>query len=289
MTYRSYLFVPADSPKKMSKAGGGEAEALILDLEDAVADDAKAEARGMLTEFLAEPIAPARFVRVNAMDTGLTEADVAATAALHPDGYVLPKCKGPGDVEALARLIDKHNGPRETQIMAIATETVRAVRCLMREDWSHPRLSAITWGGEDLVADMGAYSNRSADGDYASPFVLVRDLTLFAALEAAVAPVDAVFTNFKDNEGLARETAAASAMGFTGKMAIHPAQVPVINAAFTPHQTQIDWANRVLEAFARAGTGIARLEGEMLDLPHRKRAEAILATVRRIETAKDSW
>lgn len=286
MTYRSYLFVPADSPKKMSKAGGGEADALILDLEDAVADDVKAEARVMLAEFLAEPIAPARFVRVNAMDTGLTEADVAATAALRPDGYVLPKCQGPDEIEALCRLIEKHNAPRETQIMAIATETVRAVRRLMREDWSHPRLSSITWGGEDLAADMGAYSNRTADGGYASAFVLVRDLTLFAALEAAVAPVDAVFTNFKDNEGLARETEAASAMGFTGKMAIHPAQVPVINAAFTPNQTQVDWANRVLEAFARADIGVARLGNEMLDAPHRKRAEAILETVRRIKTVK---
>jgi len=286
MTYRSYLFVPADSLNKMSKAGGGEADALILDLEDAVADDAKAEARVILAEFLAEPIVPARFVRVNAMDTGLTEADVAATAALHPDGYVLPKCQGPDDIEALALLIDKHNGPSETQIMAIATETVRAVRCLMRDDWSHPRLSAITWGGEDLAADMGAYSNRAADGGYASAFLLVRDLTLFAALEAAAAPVDAVFTNFKDNEGLTREAAAASAMGFTGKMAIHPAQVPVINTAFTPSQTQVDWANRVLEAFATASIGVARLGDEMLDAPHRKRAEAILATVRRIGTVR---
>lgn len=286
MTYRSYLFVPADSPKKMSKAGGGEADALILDLEDAVSDDAKAEARGMLAEFLAEPITAARFVRVNSMETGLAEADVAATAALRPDGYVLPKCQGPHDIEALARLIDKHHGPRETQIIAIATETVRAVRCLMREDWSHPRLSAITWGGEDLAADMGAYSNRAEDGGYASPFVLVRDLTLFAALEAAVAPVDAVFTNFKDSDGLASEATAASAMGFTGKMAIHPAQVPIINAAFTPNQIQVDWANKVLEAFAKPGTSLACLEGEMLDAPHRKRAERIIATMNLIESRR---
>lgn len=283
MTYRSYLFVPADSPKKMSKAGEGEADALILDLEDAVANDAKSEARIMLAEFLAKPIAPARFVRVNAMDTGLTEADVKATAALRPDGYVLPKCQGYDDIEALTQLIDKYNGSRATQIMVIATETVRAVRSLMRENWSHPRLTAITWGGEDLAASMGAYSNREADGGYASAFIMVRDLALFAALEATVAPVDAVFTNFKDNEGLASEAKAASAIGFTGKMAIHPAQVPVINTAFTPNPTQVDWANRVIEAFAKTGNGTASLDGEMLDAPHRKQAEAILATMRRIE------
>jgi citrate lyase subunit beta/citryl-CoA lyase len=281
MSYRSYLFVPADSPSKFAKGEASGADALILDLEDSVAADAKDAARDILAEYLDRPAETARFVRLNALDSGLTELDVAATIRQRPDGFVLPKCNGPDDIAALALLIDQYGGDDQIAIMVIATETVRAVRSLMRQDWSHPRLSALTWGGEDLSADMGAYSNRVQEGGgYASPFLMARDLTLFAALEAQVAPVDAVFTRFKDIDGLTREAGAARALGFTGKMAIHPAQVPVINTAFTPSDADVDWANRVIDAFDSPGAGVARLNGEMLDAPHRKRAKAILAAQR---------
>src|SRR5690606_18588917 len=149
----------------------------------------------------------------------------AETAAARPDAYLLPKCQGPDDIEALSRLIERHGGDGTIGVMVIATETVRAVRRLMREDWSHPRPPALTWGGEDLSADMGASRNRDGRGGYLGPFRLARDMALLAALEAGVQAVDAVYTDFRNEEGLRDEALEARAVGFTGKMAIHPAQI----------------------------------------------------------------
>ena len=277
MSCRSYLFVPADSERKLASAAEAGADALILDLEDAVVPYAKPRAREMVAEFLSSSVAPTRLVRVNSLETGETEMDVAASAAHNPDGYVLPKCEGPSDIAEFARIIERHNNSSQIGIMAIATETARAVRLLMREDWSHPRLFALTWGGEDLAADLGALSNRDASGDYLDPFRMARTLTLYAAVEAGVAPVDAVFTGFRDPDGLKQEARVACAVGFVGKMAIHPAQVPVINAAFTPTDAQAEWAQKVVNLLSTAESGVAWLDGEMLDAPHRKRAENILA------------
>lgn len=277
MDYRSFLFVPADQPRKIERAADGPADAMIIDLEDAVAGPRKEEARKITADFLAGGHkGPAPLVRVNALSTGLTEADVRATARLRPAGYVLPKCEGAADIDALARLVASHGGG-EIPILAIATETVRAVRSLMRSDWSHPALGGLTWGGEDLLAQMGALRNRGDDGTYLSPFILARDLTLFAALEAGVAAVDAVYTAYKDTDGLAAESRRASDLGFTGKMAIHPAQIDPIHAAFRPDAAQIDWAMRVKDALAATEGGAASLDGEMLDMPHLRRAERILA------------
>ncbi|WP_026381943.1 HpcH/HpaI aldolase/citrate lyase family protein [Afifella pfennigii] len=276
MSFRSYLFVPADSPRKLARAAASAADALILDLEDAVAPTNKTAARDEVARFLARPAPMSRFVRVNPLASGLTEADVAATAAGSPQGYVLPKCEGPDDIEALAGLIAKHGGKESTGIMAIGTESVRGLRRLMREDWFHPRLVALTWGGEDLCADMGAERNRDEAGRYYGPFLMARDLTLLAALEAGVAPVDAVYTDFRDEAGLWRETRLAKALGFTGKMAIHPAQVPVIHRAFQPEPAEIRWAKAVIEALESAGEGVAELNGTMIDRPHLLRAHKIL-------------
>lgn len=284
MSCRSYLFVPADSERKLTRAAECEADALIIDLEDSVAPEAKPRARELAADFLSRPVTPMRLVRVNALETGETEKDVAASAGHNPNGYVLPKCQGPGDIEALARIIDRHDGSGSIRIMAIATETVRAVRNLIREDWSHPRLFALTWGGEDLAADLGALSNRDANGNYLDPFKLARTLTLYAAVEADVAPVDSVFTSFRDSDGLNEEARAASALGFIGKMAIHPAQVPLINAAFTPTDAQAEWAHKVIELLLTAESGVAWLDGEMLDAPHLKRARNIIARWRKRET-----
>ena len=281
--YRSYLFVPADSPRKLERASASGADALILDLEDSVAGERKADARAIAARHLAEisgTSGPACFVRVNALATGLMEDDVAATIPGRPVGYMLPKCEGAGDIEALSRMISHHGGGSEIGIIAIATETVRAVRSLMRSDWRHPRLRALTWGGEDLASDMGALRNRAADGDYLSPFLMARDLTLLAALEAGVEAVDAVYTDFRDIEGLSTESRLASELGFSGKMAIHPLQIEPIHAAFVPDASQIFWAQDVLKSLAEAESGVASVNGQMLDAPHALRARRILARAR---------
>jgi len=279
MMYRSYLFVPGDSARKQVKALDSGADALILDLEDSVAPDQKVAARTQTTAFLANGAPMARFVRVNALDTGLTGDDVAACAALRPDGYVLPKCEGPDDIAALADLIVRAGGPADVRILVIATETVRAVRRLMRLDWTHPNLAALTWGAEDLSTDLGALTNRDANGGYLGPFALAREVALFAAKEAGAAAVDTVFTNFADMDGLRAEADAAFIAGFDGKMAIHPAQVPVINAAFAPTDAQVAHARAVVAAMQDAG--VARLGGQMLDQPHLAQARRILALAAR--------
>jgi citrate lyase subunit beta/citryl-CoA lyase len=276
MSCRSYLFVPADSARKLAKAVESGADALILDLEDAVAPANKAAARAEAAGFLAQTLPMKRYVRVNGLSTGLTEEDVATTVAAAPDGYVLPKCEGPADIEALSALISRFGGSEKIGIMAIGTETVRGLRRLMREDWSHSRLSALTWGGEDLAADMGAERNRDEAGDYLGPFLMARDMTLLAAVEAGVAAVDAVFTDFRDEAGLLREARLAKTLGFSGKMAIHPAQVPVIHAAFRPEPAEVDWARAVIAALEAASEGVASLNGMMLDRPHLIRARKIL-------------
>ncbi|MEC9267848.1 MAG: CoA ester lyase [Pseudomonadota bacterium] len=292
----SYLFVPGDSARKMEKALESGAGALILDLEDAVGPDAKGAARDLVAAFLGKPAPMPRLVRVNALDTGLTEADIAATAGAGPAGYVLPKTEGRDDIEALSRLMDRHGAAAECGVLVIATETVRAVRALLSQDWSHPRLTGMAWGGEDLAADLGATANRGPDGHYHSPFRFARDAMLFAAKSAGVAAIDSVFTDFRDDAGLAAEAQTAAGCGFDGKLAIHPAQIAPIHQAFTPTDTQIDWARRVVSAMAQAGAGVARLDGKMLDRPHLKQAQAILKRAEAVEggrrqdpTARPQW
>lgn len=276
MSCRSYLFVPADSSRKMTRAVESGADALILDLEDAVAPANKLAARTEAARFLTETVPMKRLVRVNALATGLTEEDVAATITAAPDGYVLPKCEGPDNIETLSALIAKLGGGDSIGIMSIGTETVRGLRRLMREDWRHPRLTALAWGGEDLSADMGAERNRDEAGGYLGPFLMARDHTLLTALEAGADAVDAVFTDFRDEAGLMREVRLAKTLGFTGKMAIHPTQVPVIHAAFRPEPAEVDWAKAVIAALEATGEGVASLNGMMLDRPHLIRARKIL-------------
>ncbi len=278
MTPRSWLFVPGDDARKLEKSLGSGADALIVDLEDSVTPARKPEARRVAADFLARPAPMPRFVRVNALDTGLTEADVAAVAPAGPEGYVLPKCEGRADLDRLSALLDRH-GAHQAGIVSIATETVRALRRLLREDWSHPRLVGLTWGGEDLAADLGATANRDAAGAYLGPFRLAREAALLAAKEAGVAAIDSVFTDFRDFEGLAAEAREGAATGFDGKLAIHPAQVAPIQAAFTPSDESVAWARRVIEATENAGAGVASLDGRMIDAPHVKTARKILGIV----------
>ncbi|MGE7413412.1 HpcH/HpaI aldolase/citrate lyase family protein [Methylobacterium tarhaniae] len=284
---RSLLFVPGDSPRKQEKGLEVGADALILDLEDSVALPEKAKAREVAAAFLArmrdQAGRPKLYVRVNALDTGLTEDDLAALMPHAPDGIMLPKAAGGPDVAHLGARLAVYEAEAgltdgATRILPIATETARAVFALQTLPGSSPRLSGITWGAEDLSADLGAETNRGEDGAWSAPFQLARNLTLMAAAASEVDAIDTINAYFRDLDGLARECRAARRDGFVGKMAIHPAQVPVINEAFTPTGAAIAQARKVVAAFAQSpGMGVVGIDGEMFDRPHLRRAERLLA------------
>lgn len=277
---RSLLFIPAGVPKMLDKAATSAAEVVIYDLEDAVKPAAKADARALLARHLAGRAAggPAVAVRVNDLGSEWIGHDLEAVVPLRPDYLVLPKTTGPNDLAALDALVaplERAGGA--TGIIAIATETVASVMSLARQSWAHPRLRALMWGGEDLAADMGAPANRTASGAYSGPFRLARDLCLLAAKEARVAAIDAVFTDLRDLEALRQEAAEARRDSFDGKAAIHPAQVAVIEAVFQPAPQELEWARRVLAALETAGSGVAVVDGQMIDAPHAAKARHILA------------
>lgn len=277
---RSFLFVPAGSPKMLEKSLSSTADVVILDLEDAVQPAAKAEARALLAAHLSSRPrgGPKVAVRVNGLGTPWVRDDLAAVVPPGPDLVMLPKTEGPEDVAGLAALIAPLE-PEEgrTGILVVATETVASVLSLAAAPWAHPRLRGMLWGGEDLAADLGATANRTADGAYAGPFRLARDLCLMAARRAGVLAIDAVHTDLRDLDALAAEAEAARRDGFDGKAAIHPAQVEVINRVFRPTEAEIVWARAVLEALSASATGIALVGGQMVDAPHAARARRILA------------
>lgn len=287
---RSLLFVPGDSPGKLDKAFASGADVLLIDLEDSVAENNKAQARKTTAEFLKSHIGesgrPRLFVRVNAFDTGQTDHDLDQVMHAAPDGIMLPKSISGADVAHLDGKIgvqEAINGIADgkTEILVVATETAASVFNLGSYRASSARLQGMTWGGEDLSADIGALANRGENGAYTDVYRLVRSLCLLGAVSAGVQPIDSVFTNFRDEAGLKREAEEALRDGFTAKMAIHPAQVPAINEVFTPGDAEIAKARRVVKAFADAGNaGVIGLDGEMLDMPHLKRAEKLLARAR---------
>lgn len=280
---RSILFVPGDSERKIGKAGASGADALILDLEDSVAPENKAAARTCTRAALAEPRSSLAYVRINGLDTGLAEADLEAVMSGRPDGIVLPKSRSDRDVRDLSSRLDAleaaHGSPPgSTRILPIVTETAASLFHVGTYHDAGPRLAAMSWGAEDLSADLGASANRDETGAYLDAYRLARTLCLAGAVAAGVAPVDTVYTNFRDDDGLRREAEAAAREGFTAKLAIHPAQVPVINEVFTPSGEALDRARRIVEAFSDAGNaGVIGLDGEMLDRPHLARAEKLLA------------
>ena len=279
LTLRSLLFVPGDRPERMVKALALGADALILDLEDAVAPSAKPAARAAVAAFLAahpQPRACALFVRVNPLDGEHIDADLAALAGSAPDGVVLPKAEGASSIRALAGRLEAV-GVR-APILPVATETAAAVFQLGSYGEVTPLLAGVTWGAEDLPAAIGATSAREADGSYTPVYQTVRTLALLAGHAAGVAAIETVVPDFRDLDGLAAYAARARRDGFTGMMAIHPAQVPVINAAFTPSPEEIAHARRVVAAFAaNPGAGALQLDGRMIDGPHLKAAERLLA------------
>ena len=282
---RSMLFVPGDSRRKFDKAAQGSADALILDLEDSVATAQKAAARAITASMLADATRGRQllFVRVNALDTGLTLADLAGVMAARPDGIVLPKCRGADDVRQLAHYLDAFEASHAlpagaTRILAIATETADAMFGLASYRGASPRLWGLMWGAEDLAATLGSFGNRAADGVYADPFRLARGLCLAGARAAGVLPVDTVYVDIRNLDGLRSETLAARRDGFGAKAVIHPAHVDVVNAAFMPSHEEVAWAERICAAFAgSAGTGVVSIDGQMIDKPHLRKAQGILA------------
>jgi citrate lyase subunit beta/citryl-CoA lyase len=289
---RSLLFVPGDSPKKLEKGMNSGADVLLIDLEDSVALDAKDEARRITAAFLSERSKeterPRLFVRVNGLTTGLIDADLDGVMRSGPDGIVLPKTIGGADVAHLGAKLavrEAEFGLEDgaTRILAIATENAAGVFALGTFAGASHRLMGLTWGGEDLSADLGAETNRGEDGAYTDPYRLARSLTLLGAAAAGVDAVDSVFTNFRDMAGLEAECRSARRDGFVAKMAIHPAQVPVINEAFTPSPDAVERAQAVIEAFkANPGAGVVGVNGEMLDRPHLLRAERLLRRAGRL-------
>ena len=286
---RSLLFVPGDSQKKLAKAVESGADALVLDLEDSVAASEKARAREMVAEFVAAHRAldarPRLYVRVNPFEGAATADDLAAVMPAGPDGIMLPKCLGGADVQRLGAhlaVLEAENGfpDGSTRIIAIATESAAAILALSSYTGASARLVGLAWGAEDLSADIGAESYRAADGGFTGPFRLARDMTLFAAVAAGAAPIDSVFVNFRDDAGLRAECLAARRDGFTAKMAIHPGQVAVINEILSPSPDAVARAREIVAAFEAApGAGVLSVNGEMLDLPHLKRAWRLLERI----------
>jgi len=276
MKLRSLLFVPGDRPDRMEKALGAGADALILDLEDAVAPAARPEARRAVAAFLGAHRGARLWVRVNPLDNPDNERDLAAILSGHPDGIVLPKAEGGGSVAELARRLAER-GNATAQILAIATETPAAIFQLGSYGGAK-RLAGLTWGAEDLPAAIGAAASREEDGRFTPPYELARSLCLFGAAAAGVAPIETVFPAYQDLDGLAAYAGRARRDGFAGMMAIHPDQVPVINSAFTPSAAEIAHAEAVVAAFAaNPEAGALALEGKMIDRPHLVQAQRILA------------
>lgn len=284
---RSLLFVPADSPRKLDKAMTSGADALIVDLEDSIAPEAKARARQSAAAFIKDAVAgtarPVIMVRVNGLQTGLTDADLDTMALAKPDAIMLPKAEGGASVihadaklavrEARAGLPDGH-----IKILPIATETAAALFVAGSFAGASARLMGLTWGAEDLSAELGASANRDASGGFLDPYRLARALCLAGAAAATVPAIDTVYVDFRDSDGFRRECEEACRDGFTGKMAIHPAQVPVINDVFTPSAEALARAQAVVDAFAAApDAGVVGIGGVMYDRPHLARAKALLA------------
>jgi len=283
---RSLLFTPGDSERKLAKGPSCGADVILIDLEDAVASDAKSGARDMVVEFLAQHAnrtsGPAVYVRINDLETQWAEGDLAAVIPAGPAGVMLPKARSYDDVERLTRMLDaleKKAGlkPGQTSIIVIAPEIPEAVLNMPSFQKCGPRVTGISWGSEDLATGLGARSSRDDENRYRAPMELARTLCLCAGSAAGIHALDTVYVDFRDLDGLRREAERAAADGFSGKFAIHPDQVPVINAAFTPSDDELARARRIVAAFeADPGAGVINLDGVMVDQPHLIHARKLL-------------
>ena len=280
---RSWLFAPGDSEKKMTKAMEGEADIVLIDLEDAVAPDSKAAARPMVHDFIAaNPEQRGRlWVRINPLDGPHTLDDLVAIMPARPGGIMLPKVYGRQDVETLDRYLEAlevANGIEQgsTPVIVLITETAEAM--FHTGDYKGaPRVVALTWGAEDLADSIGASSNKNADGSYSFTYELARSLTVLGAATAGVTAIETISADFKDLEALKARAERVRRDGYRGMMAIHPAQIPVINEAFTPTEAEIAEAQEIVDIFAaNPGVGAIGWKGGMLDRPYLARAERLL-------------
>jgi citrate lyase subunit beta/citryl-CoA lyase len=286
MAMRSWLFAPGDSETKLGKAAGLGADVVIADLEDAVAQPAKPQARLLTKAWLENRDAaagPERWVRINPLDTPLWRDDLAAVMPGRPDGIMVPKAAGPQQLELLAgelAALEQSHGaaPGSTRVVPLVSETpAAALGIAAYAAGGIPRLAGLTWGAEDLSAAIGAARKRDERGRWTDTFRYVRSQVLLASHAAGVLPIDTLHAEFRDLEGLERVARESYADGFAGMLAIHPSQVPVINAAFTPSEAEIAEARAIVEAFnASPGTGALSFEGRMLDQPHLEQARRLL-------------
>jgi citrate lyase subunit beta / citryl-CoA lyase len=284
---RSLLFVPADGGNKLDKAVASGADAVIVDLEDSIAPDrkeaARASAAAFLKEAVARPTRPRLLVRVNGLATGLIDADLDAVVPARPDAIMLPKAEGGASVihadaklaarEAISGVADGH-----IKIVAQAIETAAGIFQIGTFRAASARLIGMTWGPEDLSAEIGAEANRDTEGRLTEPYRLARTLCLFGAAAAEVAAIETVYVDFRNLDGLRRDTEDARRDGFSARLAIHPAQVAVINEMFTPTAEALAKARAIVAAFAAApGAGAIGIDGVMYDRPHLLRAQRLLA------------
>ena len=287
MRLRSLLFVPGDSERKFARARDCGADALILDLEDSVAPSEKADARARVAHLIEDE--PKRawsfFVRVNALDTGLALDDLAAVVKPGLDALLIPKANGAPDLERIGHYLDALEakagiGRGSVKLATVATETPKAMFALGSYAPAHPRLIALTWGAEDLSAALGATDNKEPGGSWTFPYQLARTQCLFAASAAEIAPIDTVYTDFRDLEGLEEDCRRSRRDGFVGRLAIHPDQVAAINHAYAPSEAEVAHARKIVAAFdANPGVGALGVEGKMVDIPHLKAARKILASI----------
>ena len=283
---RSFLFVPADSPRKLEKSLESGADAIIIDLEDAIAADQKEAARANAAAFIkglpASSSRPPIFIRVNGLESGLTDADLDAVLPAKPYGVVLPKGEGGASIIHLdAKLTAREamHGIEDgaTRVFAFAIESASAMFLAGTYAGASKRLLGLTWGSEDLSYEFGGVSSRDATGQFFEPYKLARTLCLTAAAAAKVLAIDTVYADFRNPDGLRREAQDAAHQGFAGKMAIHPAQIPILNEVFAPSPERIAWARAVAEAFAATpDKGAVQVNGVMYDRPHLLHAEQVL-------------
>jgi citrate lyase subunit beta/citryl-CoA lyase len=286
---RSLLFVPADGGSKLDKAFGSGADAVILDLEDSIAPDRKQAAREACLAYLksvsGRPNRPRLLVRINGLDTGLTDADLEAIVPGRPDAILFPKAEGGESVvhvdakltarEAIAGLPEG-----AIKILAQSVESARGLFLAGTFRDCSPRLIGMTWGPEDLSSEVGAEANREVDGALTEPYRLARSVCLFGAAAAKVPAIETIHVDFRNLDALRRDTELARRDGFTGRLAIHPAQVPVINEVFTPSAAQIEKAKAIVAAFAgKPGAGTVGIDGKMYDRPHLVKAQRLLQQV----------
>jgi citrate lyase subunit beta / citryl-CoA lyase len=288
---RSFLFVPADGGPKLDKALASGADAVIIDLEDSITPERKPHARAAAVEFLKSAGTakrrPSLLVRINGLDTGMTDADLEAIVAGKPDAIVFPKAEGGASVVHLdAKLTAREAiaGIPEGQIKILAQAVESAAGLFSAGNFRNasPRLIGLTWGPEDLSAELGAEANRDASGELTEPYRLARSVCLYAAAAAKLPAIETVYVDFRNSDGLRRDTEAARRDGFSGRLAIHPAQVAVINDVFTPTTAQIEKAKSVVAAFAaQPNAGAVGIDGKMYDRPHLVRAQQLLDRLKR--------